>query len=133
MEWDKIIREKVKCCACEGSLNESMNMNVMGLLLIAEWPTPTAANVYFPGDPLQAIAILCDRCLAAGPRGKPGIKYAIQWTKDAEVVTYHPVEDLDPMPAEVIEKYRLLADLSDKDWMSSHILSAFSVQDSIKN
>jgi len=90
------IKKNVKCCACEGSLENSRFVNQICLDKLATWEYPTWGNILvkdkYP-EP-RAAAILCDECI----RRKRKPKYAVEWNKDFSQVRYHQVEDLKDLP-----------------------------------
>ena len=95
------IREKVKCCACGGSLKSSKFINGVTLNKLATWKYPVWGNILvrekYP-EP-RAIAILCDGCIGE----KRQSKYAVEWNSDYSEVIYHKVRDLQDLP-EILEK-----------------------------
>jgi len=95
-EMEEKIRENVRCCACEGSLQNSKFINGVCLDKLATWKHPTWGNILvkdkYP-EP-RATAILCDDCI----RKKRKAKYAVEWNKDYSQVKYHKVEDLKDLP-----------------------------------
>ena len=126
MDYYKIIKEKVKCCFCEGPLVGSLHLNVVTLDRIAKWPMPTVSNVYIPGDPLQAVAILCDRCFEYRPSATI---YVIEWTENLDSVKYHLVEDLDTLPIIIVVKHSQLIALGGKNLLLKKVFAAFCDQD----
>jgi len=95
-DYIKRIREKIKCCACSGSLADSKEINVICLMKEAEWKHPTWGNVIL-GIYGFATAILCDKCLRK--RKKP--KWALEWDERTLEARYHPVKRLKDVPREV--------------------------------
>jgi hypothetical protein len=95
---EKIIRAKVKCCSCEGSL-EKGHINIIALMKVAQWQYPCWGNVLL-GVHGFASAIVCDKCL----KSRKKVKFAIEWTTpDLSIVKYHPVEELDDVPKEIFK------------------------------
>jgi len=90
------IKEKIKCCACGGSLADSKEINVMCLMKEAKWKYPTWGNVILRVYGF-ASAILCDKCLKE--RKKP--KWAIEWNQKTLVAKYHPIGKLKDVPEEI--------------------------------
>jgi len=90
------IKEKIKCCACGGSLVNSKGLNIMCLMKEAEWPHPTWGNVIL-GVYGFASAILCDDCL----KKRKKAKWAIEWDQKTLETKYHPVEKLKDVPEEI--------------------------------
>jgi len=91
------IKEKIKCCACGGSLADSKDINIICLMKEAEWPHPTWGNVLLQIPPSFASAILCDKCIKE--RKKP--KWAIEWDQRTLETKYHLVEKLKDVPREI--------------------------------
>jgi len=87
------IKEKVKCCACGGSLANSKEINIICLMKEAEWKHPTWGNVIL-GVYGLASAIFCDDCLKKGKKAK----WAIEWDQQTLETKYHPVEKLKDVP-----------------------------------
>ncbi|MBA7487088.1 hypothetical protein ES707_22650 [subsurface metagenome] len=100
MDWKAAVRKKVKCCACENSMNDSEHINLIALDRAATWPMPVSGNVFAGMETKQAVAVLCDRCIAGG---KAVIMYGVEWTENVENVTYHKFADLDPLPTRIHE------------------------------
>lgn len=99
-DWLTKYRERVNCCACGGSLQESPHVNLVLLTKRATWKHPTGGNVLTGYGP-QATAAICDRCVEE----KDPIKLAVEL--DGDEVIYHRVaelEDLPPEPTYVIHK-----------------------------
>jgi len=90
------IKEKIKCCACGGSLADSKEINIICLMKEAEWPHPTWGNVIL-GVHGFASAIVCDNCLKE--RKKP--KWALEWDQKTLETKYHPVKELKDVPKEI--------------------------------
>jgi len=90
------IKQNVKCCACEGPLENSKFINGICLNKLATWKMPTWGNILvkdkYP-DP-RATAILCDRCIN---ENRPP-KFAVEWNEDFSKVIYHKVENLKDLP-----------------------------------
>ena len=87
----------MKCCACDGALDDGP-INVVNLPKIATWEKPVSGNIFMPGQLHFAIAIVCAQCIM----DKTLPKVAVEWKGfDAEdedikkVVTYHPLDELD--------------------------------------
>jgi len=100
---ERMIRAKVKCCACGGSLLDSARINVVCLMKEAEWLWPCWGNVLL-GVLGFASAILSDKCLRE--RKRP--KFALEWNQDLSIVKYHPVAELRDVPKEVFKPLDLL-------------------------
>lgn len=110
MDRESVIKERIKkrarCCVCDGSLIDSENVNFVELDLIARWRMPVVGNVFMPGAPEKAVAVLCDRCIVLRLNDdKLEIKCAVEWTGDIGLVKYHSVEDLVSLPAVIIKEY----------------------------
>lgn len=95
---DELVRRKVKCCFCGGSMQNSHYVNVILLTKLAEWENPCWGN-FLIGVSGLASAILCDKCKKEGK--KP--KYALEWSKDLSTIKYHPVENLKDIPEEIVQ------------------------------
>jgi len=95
---DKVIRAKVKCCSCEGSLLDSSRVNMILLMKEAEWQHPCWGNILL-GVWGFASAVVCEKCL----REKKEPKFAVEWNKDLSIVKYHPVEQLKDVPEEIFK------------------------------
>jgi len=102
-EKEKLIRRKVKCCACGGSLEKSSHINMVALMKVAKWKFPVWGNLLIRVWGL-AVAVLCDDCVKA--KKKP--KYAVEWNDDLSVVKYHPVESLEDVPEEIFKPLDML-------------------------
>ena len=100
---EKLIKTKVKCCACGGSLKDSDNINMVGLMKEADWKFPAWGNVLLKVWGF-ASAVICDKCVK---ENKP-IKFAVEWTQDLSFVKYHPVEKLKDVPPEIFEPLDML-------------------------
>lgn len=98
---EKLIREKVKCCACGGPLGSRVNM--VCLMKEAKWKFPTWGNILLKIWGF-ASAITCDKCL----KEKRKIKFAVEWNHDFSVVKYHPVEGLRDVPPEIFAPLDIL-------------------------
>jgi len=96
VETTEKIKKNVKCCACEGSLENSKFVNGVFLDKLATWQQPIWGNILvrnkYP-EP-RATAILCDECI----RKKREAKFAVEWNEDLSQVIYHKVEDLKDLP-----------------------------------
>lgn len=103
MDRAQKIKEKIKCCACGGSLADSKEINIMLLMKEAEWKHPTWGNIILRIQGF-ASAILCDKCLKEGK--KP--KWAIEWNQKTLVAKYHPIEELKDVPKEIFEPLEYL-------------------------
>lgn len=102
LEWAKAM---VHCCSCEGSLQSSRYLNMVGLLKQATWKYPVYGNILvYKKYPInRAAAILCDRCIDENRQAR----FAVEWNQEKTHVTYHRVEelkDLPPIPDEEIAK-----------------------------
>lgn len=100
----ELIKEKVRCCACCGSLKDSEHINGITLNKLATWKHPTWSNLLVQDihpEP-RASAIICDKCME---EGKPP-KFAIEWTESLKEVTYHPVSALKDLPPITEEEVR---------------------------
>jgi len=95
---EQLIRQKVKCCACEGSLKNSPHINLVSLMKVATWKFPVWGNLLIRVWGL-AVAVLCDKCV----KEKRTPKYAVEWNDDLSVVKYHPVESLKDVPKEIFK------------------------------
>jgi len=96
------IRERVKCCACGGSLTTSPHVNLVTLRRRATWEFPTSGNV-LTGEENVAVAIVCDECF------EHPVRHAVEFAGNE--VIYHPLdtlEDLGPAATHVLleETYR---------------------------
>ena len=99
MPSEKVIKAKVKCCACGGSL-EGSHINMVCLMKEAKWGYPCWGNILLGlWPPCFASAIVCDNCL----HEKKKIKFALEWSQDLSVVKYHPLEDLKDVPKEIFD------------------------------
>jgi len=96
---EELIRLKVKCCCCEGSLKSSKRINLVGLMKEAQWAFPVWGNLLL-GIMGFANAVICDKCLKE--KKKP--KFAVEWTEDLNVVKYHSVEELRDVPKEIFKQ-----------------------------
>ena len=95
---ESFIREKVKCCACGGSLKGSQQINLMCLMKEAEWEYPCWGNFLLRVHGF-ASAVLCDKCVKENKK----VKFAVEWDKNHEIVKYHPVKDLVDVPKEIFD------------------------------
>jgi len=100
---EKLIREKVRCCACGGSLKNNYNINMVCLMKEAQWKYPAWGNILLKVWGFAG-AVVCDKCLK---ENKP-IKFAVEWTQDLSNVKYHPVEKLRAVPKEIFEPLDIL-------------------------
>lgn len=100
---EKVIRAKVKCCSCEGSLLDSRRVNMILLMKEAEWEWPCWGNVLL-GVWGFAGAVVCEKCL----REKKKPKFAVEWNEDFSIVKYHPVEQLKDVPEEIFKPLDVL-------------------------
>jgi len=87
---ETMVKQNVKCCACEGSLAESEHLNIAATNKVAAWEFPASCNVYIP-EAHNAVAIICDRCVMA----KAKILFAIESDAGWENAVYHPIEELE--------------------------------------
>ncbi|MEM2518630.1 MAG: hypothetical protein QXO49_06730 [Candidatus Bathyarchaeia archaeon] len=92
---ERFIRERVKCCACGGTLKNSKHINGICLDKLAEWDYPVWNNILVADEhpEKRAMAFVCDECL----KKKRQPKFAVEWD-DHENVKYHPIEDLKDLP-----------------------------------
>ena len=103
----KRIKQRARCCVCNGSLVDNENVNVVELDLIARWRVPVVGNASVPGLLERAVAVLCDCCIVLILNGDElKIEYAVEWTRDVGLVKYHSVGGLDPLPANVAKEYK---------------------------
>ena len=93
MDFEDIIRKRVKCCACEGSLAKG-NINGVVLHKKAAWKFPVWNNILSPNKAPGALAFVCDRCIEEGRQPR----FAVEFSEDgAGAVTYHNVTDLEDL------------------------------------
>lgn len=112
MDWKILVKRKVKCCACGGSLNDSDHINLVALDRAATWLMPVSGNALTGLETKQAVAVLCDSCANTG---KAKIRYAVEWTEHIREVIYHEYEELDPLPTRIYEMHKTLAALCSQD------------------
>ena len=111
-KFDDWVKRVVKCCACEGSMQDSKHVNLICLNKMATWEYPRWGNILvsdkYPTN--RAGAIICDRCIEERRK----IKFAIEWDNKRTYVKYHKVEDLKDLPTiperEVLEAEARLYD-----------------------
>jgi hypothetical protein len=92
-DWNKLVRAKVKCCACEGSLKDSPHINGINLNKRATWKFPVWSNVLIKDQVPRAVALICDTCLEK----KHKIKLAIEWTDKFTTIRYHLISELEDL------------------------------------
>lgn len=87
---------RFKCCRCDRPAGRhAKRVNLVGLPYRADWDYPTS----FPIGSLaqqgikQAMALVCDECLAE----KREIPKAIEWDGQQTKAIYHNVKDLTPL------------------------------------
>lgn len=90
-EFEEVIRKRVKCCACEGSMAKG-HINFIGLDRKATWKYPMWSNVLSSNRTPRASAIICDKCVKEHKLPK----YAVDI--DGEIVRYHKVKGLEKLP-----------------------------------
>ena len=98
---EKLIRARVKCCACGGPLGNRVNM--VCLMKEAKWKYPAWGNVLLRVWGF-ASAVVCDKCLKENRE----IKFAVEWSQDFSIVRYHPVQKLRDVPPEIFEPLDIL-------------------------
>ena len=91
---ETMVKQNVKCCACEGSLEGTKHMNICITGKVAHRLFPTASNVLIQNAPHNAVAIVCDNCIEA----KTSIKFVIEAEPGYTKVIYHKLEDLEDEP-----------------------------------
>lgn len=91
---ETMIKENIKCCACEGSLKDSDHLNIVTTSKVAVWRFPSSGNVFIPNAPNQAVAVVCDNCIET----KVEVKFAVEAEPGFTNVTYHRLEDLEDEP-----------------------------------
>lgn len=93
---EHFIREKVKCCACGGSLKNSEYVNSICLDKLATWDFPVWNNILVANvhPEKRATAIVCDECIAK----KRKVRFAVEWDEKHENIKYHPIESLKDLP-----------------------------------
>ena len=100
-DWETFIRERGKCCACDGSLATSL-INMGQLDRLATWECPTSGNVRSSDRRPRAVAVVCDSCFDKledpETRDSVKIKFAIEWNSETQEIVYHKVEDLEELP-----------------------------------
>lgn len=94
MELLDLIRAKMSCCACEGTLKTSRYVNLVQLDRQAMWKHPIAGNVFDPDKRPRAVAVLCDACIARNAEAK----LAVEWDEETETAKYHAVGELQQLP-----------------------------------
>lgn len=88
MSWDLAkIRERVQCCACGGSLGRKQ-IAMAATPYVAGWRYPAAGNVALPRARMQAIGIICSKCVDLNRRPVRVVEFR------GEDVVYHDVQDL---------------------------------------
>jgi hypothetical protein len=80
------IAARCRCGACRGPV--ALPVNVVALDRKARWPYPTAGNV-LTGAGGEAVAVVCDRCVAA----RAAVAEAVEFR--GEAVVYHDVAELE--------------------------------------
>ena len=90
-EFDAWARENVDCCACGGTLETSICVNIVELKKLATWKFPVAGQIDVPGYGARAVAIVCDECI----RNKVKIRRCIEWKGKPYKITYHAVDELE--------------------------------------
>jgi hypothetical protein len=96
MNVERWIKRNVKCCSCGEPLKNSRHINIIALDMLAEWRNPVWGNILVKDrhpEP-RALAIICDNCLEK--RIFP--VYAVEWDMEKNIVKYHPIKDLKPLP-----------------------------------
>lgn len=92
----QFFKDQGKCCACEGSLEDSKYVNMGGLNKKATWELPYFINLLvrdkYPEK--RAVALVCDNCVAK----KQLPRLAVEWDKNNENIKYHPVDELEDLP-----------------------------------
>ena len=63
MEIIDQIKDKVRCCACEGTMADSVNMNIVTTSKVSTWKFPVSRNILIKNSPSMAVAIVCDNCI----------------------------------------------------------------------
>lgn len=84
-------RKNVECCACGGTLETSICINVVELKKVATWKFPVAGHIDIPDYEPRAVAIICDECI----QNKEEIRRCIEWEGSPYQVKYHDVDDLE--------------------------------------
>lgn len=95
-DLERFIRERIKCCACEGTLKDSKHINGICLDKLAEWEYPVWGNILVADahPEKRAMAFLCDDCLKK--KRKP--KLAVEWDERHKNIKYHLIENLKDLP-----------------------------------
>jgi len=88
---EDVIRKRVRCCACEGSLAKG-EINGVVLHKKAAWKFPVWNNILSPNKSPGALAFVCDKCIAEGRQPR----FAVEFSLDG-AVTYHNVTDLEDL------------------------------------
>jgi hypothetical protein len=103
IDW---IRKNVRCCACGRPLSETRYINYVCLDRLATWKNPTWKNILLEDmspEP-RALAVLCDKCIEENRLPE----YAVEWDVESNLISYHRVEELTPLPSlEEVRKKKL--------------------------
>jgi hypothetical protein len=92
-DLDEWIKSKVECCTCGGPIKNSKYINMVQTGRKATWKYPTAGNILLGKPCIEALSILCDKCISQ--RKKP--LFAVEWDNEHTYVEYHPLAALEEL------------------------------------
>jgi len=90
-EFDAWARQNVECCACGGTLETSICVNIVEQNKLATWKFPVAGQIDVPGYGARAVAIVCDECILK----KVKIRRCVEWKGEPHKIIYHAVGELE--------------------------------------
>ena len=96
-DFKRRVHERVKCCACDGSLGTSKHINLVATTKVATWKFPIAQSLLIENAPPNALAMLCDQCI----ENKVEAKYAVEADPGYSDVVYHELSSLEDEPEEL--------------------------------
>lgn len=97
------LKGRVKCCACQGSFENSEKLNLVALMKVAQWPNPAWGNLILRVWGF-AIAVVCDNCVKKNNK----IRFAVEWDNNGRHIKYHPVDELLDVPPEIFKPLDML-------------------------
>jgi hypothetical protein len=87
MDFEKLLRQKGKCCITGKPLKDSKHINIIQLHMKASWEFPVWGNV-ITGERNMAIAYAHDEAIVNGILSGP-VQFMIE-TRKGEII-YHPI------------------------------------------